>query len=94
MKNHEEALRTELIEYMLEYIEGDKKLHEVLELGTTAAENIHSLPSLSAVVLELHSMEKQVKGGERFSREHISEIFTNMLEILTKDTYSKDITSN
>ncbi len=86
MNKQNEQLRTALMEAILEYIEGYRTFRSVLTLGV----NAHNLrppnnPTLAAVIYQLNSIANNISNGKAYSRENIKEIFTTMLEILTKD---------
>lgn len=79
--------RDELLEAILEYIEGVRTFRSILAVGITAHSRSISPnnPNLATVVSQLNSMGNQVEKGKIFSREEIKDIFTTMLEKLTKD---------
>lgn len=87
MNDRDEQLRTELMEGILEYIEGMRTFRSVLVIGITAHNRSISPnnPNLTWVVSQLNSMGNQVGNGKNFSREEINEIFTTMLEKLPRD---------
>ena len=87
MNEKDEQLRTDLMEAILAYFEGLRTFRSVLTLGITA--NGWSRPvrnqNIAEVVSQLNSMGNEIGNGKSFSREDIKDIFTTMLEKLTKD---------
>jgi hypothetical protein len=85
MDEQEEKLRTALMEGMLEYIEGRKSYKHVLIIGVTAhnKRELH-IPPIAEVVSELTLIESHVTDGKSYSKDELKEIFTAMLEKLTK----------
>jgi hypothetical protein len=86
MDDRDEQLRAELLEAILEYIEGMRTFRSTLAVGITAYNKSisSSNPNLVEVVSQLNLMGNQVGKGKSFSREEIKEIFTNMMEKLTQ----------
>ena len=85
MESQDEQLRTELMEGMLEYIEGNKTFRSILTLGITAhSKRTPNIPEVAEVVTELNAIGNQVAHGKNYSREYIKETFTTMLEKLAK----------
>ncbi len=86
MNEQDEQLRTAIMEAILEYIEGVRTFRSVLTLGINAY-NLKSPkdPTLMAIVHQINTMAKNVSNGKDYSRESIKEIFTTILELLTKD---------
>lgn len=86
MNDREEQLKTAIMEAMLDYIEDNKTFRSVLTLGITA---YHQRPpkdtNIAEVVSQLNTMGNHIANGNSYSREGIKEIFTTMLEKLTKD---------
>ena len=86
MNEQDEQLRTELMEGMLEYLEGNKTYRSILTMGITAYnKRKQQIPEVAEVVAQLNTMGNQVADGKNYSREYIKEIFTTLLEKLTKD---------
>lgn len=82
----DEQLRTQLIEAILEYLEGNETLRSVLALGLNAYSKIASKDSRFAeIVSQLNDMNNEIAEGKSFSKENIKEIFTTMLEKLIRD---------
>ncbi|MGH7204533.1 MAG: hypothetical protein ACREHC_08910 [Candidatus Levyibacteriota bacterium] len=87
INDRDEQLRTELMEKILEYIEGMRTFRSILVIGITA-HNRKISPNnsnLAWVVSQLNLMGNKVGKGKNFSREEIKDIFTIMLEKLTRD---------
>ncbi len=80
----DESIRTELIEAILDYIEGRKNLKYVLAIGITAHSKAVKNPNIAQVASELNQMGNQTANGIKFSTETIRETFTTMLEKLTQ----------
>lgn len=77
-------LQTELLEAILEYIEGVRSFRSVLALGITAYNRKPPKnPHVADVISQLNDMGQQVSNGYKYSREEINEKFTDMLEKLT-----------
>ncbi len=82
----DEQLRTQLIEAILEYLEGNSTLRSVLALGITAYNRKSSKNTkFSEVVSQLNAMSSEIADSKSFSSESIKKIFTTMLEKLTSD---------
>lgn len=80
----DELFRTELIEAILEYFEGDRTLRSVLDIGITAYHMKNPLRNskLAEVVSILNTMGNEVADGKNISSGVIKETFTTMLEKL------------
>lgn len=87
MDDRDEQLRTELMEAILEYLEGNRRFRSVLDVGITVNSKHISPhnPNLAAVASELDTIGNELANGKNYSREYIKETFTTMLEKLTKD---------
>ncbi len=87
--NTGEHLRIELMEAILDYLDGKKSFRTVLVLGITAHNrgNLQKYPNIAEVVSQLNAIENQLANGEgnKFSPEKIKDIFTDMLEKLIED---------
>lgn len=82
----DEQFRTQLIEAILEYLEGNSALQYVLALGLTAYNKGSSNDSkLAEVVSQFKTMGDEMADGKSFSGESIKETFTTMLEKLIGD---------
>lgn len=85
MNEQDEQLRTELMEGMLEYLEGNKTFRSILTIGITAHnKRIPTIPEVAEVVSQLNALGNQVSQGKSYSREYIKDTFTTMLEKLAK----------
>lgn len=87
MDDKDEKLRTQLIEAILEYLEGENTLQSVFTLGTTAT-NRNKFPihtKVTEVASQLDAMGDEAANGKSFSREYIKDVFTTMLEKLISD---------
>lgn len=85
MEEQDERLRTELMESMMEYLEGNRTLRAVLAIGITAYNrDMPKMPALAATVVQLNIMGNQVSEGKNYSREYIKETFTTLLEKLAQ----------
>jgi predicted metal-dependent TIM-barrel fold hydrolase len=89
MDNMSDKIQTEIMEAMLEYLEGKRSLRSVIVVGING---YHKMPKTEKEVLyevlsELNIMGNQIANDEdkKYSREEVNEIFTTMLEKLTKD---------
>ena len=83
MDEHDELLRTALMEGILEYFEGKTTFQSLLTVGTTAYnESQPNIASVAEVVFQLSSMGDQIAEGKNYSHEYIRETFTSMLEKL------------
>lgn len=87
MTKEEDVIRIKILEAVLEYIEGAITFRSVLEIGVTAHSKCMYIKDneLASAVFQLDFMANQVADGNTYSREEIKEIFTTMLEKLTKD---------
>ena len=87
MNDRDEQLRTELMEGILEYLEGLRTFRSILVIGITAHSRSISPnnPNLAWVVSQLSSMGNQIGKGKSISKDEIKETFTTMLEKLTRD---------
>lgn len=85
--DRDEQLRTELMEAILEYLEGMRSLRSVLQVGITVNSKRISPnnPNLAAVASQINAMGNEVANDKKFSREYIKETFTSMLEKLTRN---------
>ena len=85
MNEQDEQLRTELMEGMLEYIEGNKSFRSILAIGiTTYNKSEPNISTVADVVSQLNTMGNHVAEGKNYSREYIRETFTTMLEKLVQ----------
>lgn len=85
MNEQDEQLRTELMEGLLEYLEGNTTFSSILTIGIIAQNKRKpTIPEVAEVVLQLSTLGNQVSHGKNYSREYLKEIFTTMLEKLTK----------
>ena len=77
-------LRTEILETILAYFEGEKSFEFVVNLGKTLKNRKRHLmtPSITKAISLLNQINNKIERGENFSREEIKEIFTDILEIL------------
>ncbi len=82
----DEQLRTHLIEAILEYLEGNRTLQSIVDLGIATYNRKSSKDSkFEEVVSRLNTIGHEIADGKSFSRESIKETFTTMLEKLTSD---------
>lgn len=82
----DEQLRTQLIEAILEYLEGNRTLRSVLVLGLITYNGMSSKNSkLAEVVSQLNTIGNKIADNKSISGESIKETFTNMLEKLISD---------
>lgn len=82
----ENQLKTELMEAMLEYIDGKRTVRSVVVIGITEYNRKGPVKdqNLAEVISQLNSMGNEIVSNQKFSRENIIEIFTTMLEKLLK----------
>ncbi len=87
MNDRENQLKLELMEAMLEYIEGKKTFSSVTMIGITEQSRNRVLKNkhLAEVISQLSSMANTSIKGKKFSREETIQIFTSMLEKLLKE---------
>ncbi len=81
---NEEDLRVELIEALLDYLEGRRTFRSVLILGINSY-NLHQPfenECVTQTVKELNEMGNQLADGKEYSKEEIKETFTTFLEHL------------
>ena len=89
MNEREEKLHTQVMEALLDYLEGQRTLRSVVALGITE-HNRNWSPrneNLAQTLSQLNFIGNQIAHGEnkKYSREYIKETFTTMLEELTKN---------
>lgn len=86
MNNKDNGLRAQLIEAMLEYIDGKGTLQSVLALGNSFQDKSHEKKTATEeVISQLHHMDKCINGGKDYSYIEIRETFTTMLQKLTSE---------
>lgn len=79
----EEQLRMQLMETILEYLEGNETQKSVIGLGLAAdSRKISKDSSLFEVVSRLNTIGHETADGKNFSEESIKQTFTTMLEKL------------
>ena len=82
--SNEEDLRVQLIEALLDYLEGRRTFRSVIVFGI----NIYNLHEpyqdqhITEIVNELNDMGSQLANGKNFFKEEIKETFTTFLEHL------------
>ncbi|HZE87102.1 MAG TPA: hypothetical protein VE090_02735 [Methylomirabilota bacterium] len=84
MNDNEENLRVQLIEALLDYIEGRRTFRSVIVFGINAY-NLHEPYKdqyITKIVNELNDMGNQLANGKNFFKEEIKETFTTFLENL------------
>ena len=84
----ENELRGELVEALLDYLEGRRTFRSVLILGINAHNFYQPFQNehVAKTVSELNSFGSQVADGKNFSKEEIKETFTTLLEhLVSKD---------
>ncbi len=81
---NEEDLRVQLIEALLDYIEGRRTFRSVIVFAINAY-NLHEPYQdqyITEIVNELNDMGSQLANGKKFSKEEVKDTFTTFLEHL------------
>lgn len=83
----DEKLKTQIIEAILEYFEGNRTLRSILALGITVynRKKFSTDSKVTEVVSQLNTMGNEMVDGKSFSNENIKETFTSMLEKLISE---------